>query len=138
MISLLIYFFPTPLPILFYLMCIHNFQGTRIEAYVTHKKLIDRYKSFPAEGEVYHIENFKVVDNSNDYCVTEHPWKLELLPATLIKPAAASVNINGFNFVSIKDISNWVAANIELVGASLFLLHWFEYHWPCYLIKFIF
>ena len=76
---------------------------------MTQKSLIERFKTYLEEGEVYHFEDFKVIENKNDFSVTDSAWKLELYLATLIKPSPASIDPDGFNFVSVKDISDRVA-----------------------------
>ena len=91
-------------------------QGTRIEAYASIPTLIERYRVFPREGEVYHFENFKVQKNSDEFSVTDHPHKLLFYLTTKIKESNASIPASEYNFVSVKEIVERSARNVGLIG----------------------
>ena len=83
--------------------------------------MIERFRTYPIEGDVYQFENFRVLDNNDDFRVTDHKWKLELHPVTSIKPSTALIDADGFNFVSVGDISNRVTLQSGLIGICILL-----------------
>ena len=100
------------------------------------KKLIDQYRRFPLEGGVYHIENFRVLDNLDAYGVTDNRWKLEFHPATFFKTSSAQIDENGFRFVPIKDIPNHTFTSVGLIGHfRLFLYIHLNNEWFTYLTQ---
>lgn len=100
-------------------MCDFLIQGSRIEAFTVLRILMEQYQKFPVEGEVYHIENFNVISNLDQYRFAAHPWKLKFHPSTIIRKSTAHINAHEYNFVSIKEISTHSANNIELIGMLL-------------------
>ncbi|XP_028801288.1 replication protein A 70 kDa DNA-binding subunit D-like [Neltuma alba] len=85
------------------------------------RNLIQRYETFPVEGVVYHFENFKVLENTNYYKVTAHPYKLSFHNSTYCKECDAQIPSNAFNFVPLRDIANYKASNPELIDVIGFL-----------------
>ena len=67
---------------------------------------------------MYHIENFKVLDNTDEYRVADHLCKLQFHVSTFIKKLDVTWTANEYNFISIKDLADRKANNVELIGIS--------------------
>ena len=77
---------------------------------------MERYSTAPLEGQIFCIENFKVLPNEDQFRVATHPYKLNFHPATVFRTSDITISANEHNFVSIKNISDNTAMNIELIG----------------------
>ena len=87
-----------------------------IEAYTTLKTLMEHYQSSPKEEDVYHIENFKVESNTDQYRVTSHQFKLRIHQATVFKKLDLQIAPRGYHFIPIKSIQDQTTINPELIG----------------------
>ena len=63
-------------------MCL---QGDRIEAYTIVKSLMESYKNYPKVVDIYDIENFRVMDNNDNYKLAAHSLKLNFIPSTVFR-----------------------------------------------------
>lgn len=75
------------------------FQGKKIEA-IVRKSLIKHFSSQIVEGELRTITNFDVGQNSGDYRLTDHPYKINFLFSTSVKGCDdLKIPLYGFIFV---------------------------------------
>ena len=79
-------------------------QGDRIEAYTIVKSLMESYKDYPKEGDIYDIENFRVMDNNDDYKLAAHSFKLNFIPSAVFRESSVNIVLRGFHLIPIKSI----------------------------------
>lgn len=110
-------------------------QGERIEAFTTIKPLMEQCKSFPEDGKVYDIENFKVLSNNKGYRLSSYKFKLNFHQTTVFKESNVILQLlqeTTTLFNSIKSILEETATNIELIIGLfsifllLYMLNWYN------------
>ena len=78
---------------------------------------------------MYHFENFRVLENSKEFSVTDHPHMLLFHLSTKIKETNVNICASEYNFVPVREIAERSANNIGLIGdAYLRNVVIFSYH----------
>ncbi|XP_054799770.1 uncharacterized protein LOC129304134 [Prosopis cineraria] len=78
-------------------------EGERIQAIVTQKHILDRYRDNSTEGSIVFIANFNVVEN-NQYKATNHPYEIMFNTNTFLDEEKADILWNSFSFMPINVI----------------------------------
>ncbi|XP_010425755.1 PREDICTED: replication protein A 70 kDa DNA-binding subunit C isoform X1 [Camelina sativa] len=93
-------------------------KGDRIQAPVKNT-LVRKFKKEMVEGRFCEIMNFEVRDNLGDYKGTVHPYKINFMFTTWVKPSDEIPRISRFNcypFSEISTLSNVDDAFFDIIG----------------------
>lgn len=75
-----------------------------MQATVIAKNLHERYRDILIEGQTYFIANFMVLENSNLYKATNHPFKIIFTQQTFVRPETTDIPLHAYSFMPINDI----------------------------------
>ena len=93
---------------------------------------MESYKDYLKEGDIYDIENFRVMDNDDDYKLAAHSFKLNFIPSTVFRELSVNIVLRGFHLIPIKSIIEETTTNVELIGdvsvSDIFLIHFITIH----------
>ncbi|XP_054795053.1 uncharacterized protein LOC129300509 [Prosopis cineraria] len=89
-----------PLEVFCINMILIDEEGERIQASVTQKPLLERFRDRAVEGSTVFIANFNVVEN-NQYKATNHTYKIIFNANTFIDEEKANIPWNSFSFMPI-------------------------------------
>ncbi|KAJ9535597.1 hypothetical protein OSB04_un001264 [Centaurea solstitialis] len=87
-------------------MILMDEKGKKIQGTIK-AKLIHNFERFLAEGSIVVLSNFGVAENSGNYCIINHPCKLNFYHTTTVKKIEVFDGpVYGFGFVKFHDINN--------------------------------
>lgn len=94
-------------------------QGDRIQASVK-QKLVRKFRKELLEGECRDIMNFEVFDNNGGYKGTTHPFKINFMYTTCVKPCDEIPTISRFNFSPFSEILTQSEVDDAFIGMFYF------------------
>ncbi|RYR66942.1 hypothetical protein Ahy_A03g013137 [Arachis hypogaea] len=93
-----------------------NHECEKIQATIK-KQLLNRFKYYIVEGQVYRMANFTVVSNHGSYRATSHKFKLVFLHRTTVVPVGEDVILKTcFNMFPFSELLNMTQDYDFLVG----------------------